>query len=473
MAQIKELKNNDYAYLNTIEPAATRTAVKNAFKYIVSLSNITSTVIDDWDAESVFKKEDKWLTDKQAINKAFFERKNSVVEITPAIPPYVANALAQPLKDLFSGNIRQLRDSVRARENEFDRYNLSLSNAIINLREAKNSLRVAELAIKNNDNSSLEQVNKIVQELPYEIFDVDGPVVSFICKTDTIVTNRRASEGINRKYNLGRLILKINVRDLNCRVERLDRINRWLQIDSAHFHHAGHLCWGGFDKDRATAQKNLDLYSLVEVFHRWKGTLDVNSVLTSTGNFNHHPAFTEYLEGDIGFGKNVEELLNIFAPTRGSLTKHLNVYFCPPMTPLREFLAANKVTSGFIDEYLFAPGGGPNPGTSYERKPRLTPSTVIKTAEAEPVKTANSNLESARSSIFNTYSEDIENGNFSDGDYIDSMYVDGAMTRFYYYDDGEEHHVLTAQEFYDYNDYFPEDSPEARNEQDEEEEMPL
>ena len=90
---------------------------------------------------------------------------------------------------------------------------------------------------------------------------------------------------------------------------------------------------------------------------RWKDTYDSRSALISIVNFNHHPAFTEYLEGDFLFGKTESEMA---IELRGT-------YFCPPLVTMLD--AAKRYPNEFLigtDHYMFKEGGGPIDGHKYE-----------------------------------------------------------------------------------------------------------
>lgn len=364
MISIKDLKSNDFAYLEGKTEGQILGSVKGAFKYIISLSNMTGTYIDDWDPE-VFKSDGKWITDKGEINKAFFARKSlSAVDI-PGISPEIAAKLEVPLKGLFAGSVRTYRENAEAARRDIQNYYARIAEKVALLKSNQEKQLLAELAAKTKSGSYVDVVRKILTELPVDLWSVTDDQISFICKTDTIVPNRDKINKINRSYNLGRLIFTINTFDLKIKVTRRDNINRWYKKNYAHFHYGSYFCAGGFAEDLKRADLALDIYAIMETCLRWKDTYDAGSTLTSSNYFNHHPAFTTYESDDFLYGKSELELVkHCFDAT---------MYYCDPMTQANRFCDRFAKQYGFTprnwgDEYVFSPSGGMAIGQSAEKE---------------------------------------------------------------------------------------------------------
>lgn len=362
MLTIKDVKSNDFSYFESLSNGQQVSSVKTAFRYIVNLSNLSGTYIDDWDIENVFKVDGRWLTDKADINKAFFGRRDIAPTVIPGITPEIAKMLEISLKDLTTGNVRSIKTSIDTKVSEISGFFTSIHRRNLELKDLRHRLELAEIAAKTKSKTVLSTVEKILVNLPLDLWDVTSSTVSFICKTDTIVPYRSIGNRINREYNLGRLILTIQTSDLKLIVQRQDFINRWTRKSFAHFHYGSYFCPGGFDSDMKTATLAGDLYGLVEMFCKWKDTYDPSSALTSATYFNHHPAFTVYHDGDWLYGMSETELVKA--------TNDNNLFYCEPMRNYPEFRAKHALESSSftVDSYNFMPLGGPQIGTKYERE---------------------------------------------------------------------------------------------------------
>lgn len=361
MLKMTDVKSNDFAYFDSIENTQTRGAVKGAFRYIISLSNLSGTAIDHWDIESVFKHEDKWLTDKGDINREFFKRKDAEPAAILNLPEPLVKLLEVPLKEVHGQNVREIKNNIATRERTIGNAHQNIRTAVSDLRNFKQRLLVAEIAAKESVNTVSTQLKKVLAELPLELWSVTSDCVSFICKTDTLVNARDIPNKINRTYNLGRLIFHVNVTDFKIAVTRMDIVNRWVSASNAHFHYGTYFCYGGFSSEFEKAQEEVSLFDLMSACVRWKDTYDARSTLVSSVRFNHHPAFTTYHEGDVFFG--MDEKKQCEEAWRGGL------YFTQPMTSPSITAANLKIgaqISPWSNEYPFAANGGPRPGYKYE-----------------------------------------------------------------------------------------------------------
>lgn len=362
MLRMIDVKSNDFAYFdNVIEHPSTRSAVKGAFRYIVTLSNLASTPIDHWDIEQVFKGEDGWITDKGKINKAFFERKSAEPAKMLNVPEHLLKLLERPLMELVSGNVREIERSIANKKTNIATAYSQIQTHTRQLSELNRSLIAAQFARKGIETGLIGQVNKILAELPVELWAIESGSISFLCTTDTIVPYRDLPNGINRRYNLGRLIFTVNVADMSVKCYRRDLINRWANANQAHFHMGSYLCQGGFSSDFANAVNNTDIFLLMSVLMRWKDTYDQSSSLTTNSNFNHHPAFTEYLEGDVMLGKTELEQYEFICG---------EVFYCGPLMSTSGYQARlnSTVQASRNHNYSFQPGGGLIPGYIYDRE---------------------------------------------------------------------------------------------------------
>lgn len=365
MLTINDVKSNDFAYFDSaIEQANTRGAVKGAFRYIIHLANLSGTYIDKWDIETVFRKDDKWLTDKAEINKAFFEKKELDPVLQLPIDPETAELLRRPLKEMFAGQTRSLKQNITSTTRNLTGAMSNVANYTSQLRGLNERLMMAEMASSTTHDQALTQVTKVLKNLPYDLWDVTEDKVSFICKADTIVPFRDLPNKINRRFNFGRLIFKINVVDMTIHLERQDIINRWKESHNCHPHYGSYLCYGGFAPDFERAMLHLDLYELMEAVTRWKGTYAAGDALTAIQKFNHHPAFTEYLEGDLYHGMSD---VQIYLRMNGEA--YNQTFISAPMMSVSEFHKLSKATFGLglTDSYMFKAGGGPAANCVYEK----------------------------------------------------------------------------------------------------------
>ncbi len=363
MIQIKDLKSNDFAYLEGKTEGQVLGSVKGAFRYIISLSNMTGTYIDDWDSD-IFKSDGKWLTDKGDINKVFFARKAVSVLDIPGITPELAAKLETPLKAMFNNSLSTYKNNIERLKNDIASYYSAIHTSVASLKTNTDKLMLAEIAAKTKSTSHIEVIKKVLNELPVDLWLIENDMIGFICKTDTIVPNRDKINKINRSYNLGRLIFKVTMSQLKVTVERRDIVNRWVHPNHSHFHYGPYLCAGGFGEDFSRAQTGLDLYELIATCLKWKDTYDGGSTLTSTSNFNHHPAFTTYEPDDFLYGKSELDLIKQFYDQ--------GFYYCDPMIPYSEFSermykSYNFRPRNFGESYRFAIGGGPRDSQKYER----------------------------------------------------------------------------------------------------------
>lgn len=363
MLSIKDVKSNNFAYFDTLANGQVPSSVKSAFKYIVSLSNLSGTYIDDWDIQAVFMSDGRWLTDKGDINKAFFTRKEAVAANLPGVPEHLVSKLEIPLKRMTEGPIRTVKQNIENLRRDINNHYSSIDRRVRELKTNNEKLYLHEIASKTKALSLVETVNRILRELPLDLWNVSDDRITFICKTDTLVPNRDKLNEIDRVYNLGRLIIEVDSFEMKIRLRRLDYINRWVDQNKSHFHYGSYLCTGGFSQDFADAQTSVDIFKLLNAFIRWKDTYDAASTLTSVLHFNHHPAFTTYNEDDFMFP--MSEIQRI------KQCDDAGLYYCDPMVPFNTYANRIEADHGYlvrsrIESYAFAVNGGPKPGGKYE-----------------------------------------------------------------------------------------------------------
>ena len=414
MLTMDKVKPNDFAFFDTLEPANTKSAVKTAFRYIIQLSNLSRTHIDTWDIERVFQKDGKWITDKGEINKAFFEKKESEpIEKLP-VSKEVIDLIRPKVRDLFSGQLRTLKNTNAELEGQIERYYQSIHASTVTLRDVREKMLMAELAGKAKENQGVEAVLKILSDLPFELWNVTESNLSFLLKHDTIVPYRDIPNKINRQKNLGRLIFSINTSSLKMTVNRRDQINRWAKVDHHHFHfknYSSSFCEGGFAPDFGAARKSLDIFKMCESFLRWKDTYAAGDAYVGIECFNHHPAFTEYLEGDARFGKSEKEIAKWCSES--------NIYCCAPMVLGRQFdkTMGTAISLVYRDDYAFldTPTGGPMKGVTYELpKPldaAINSNKDLPTSKPPPGFTVENYLKETSSRYVNLDRVDIYNRN--------------------------------------------------------------
>jgi hypothetical protein len=375
MLRFSDAKKNDFAVFDSVENTQTRNAIKTAFKYIISLSNVSKTYIDDWDAE-IFKIEDKWVTDKSQINKIFFERKGAEEIKTTKIHPLLVDAVSNATSHVIESRIKQNKQDIARFRRDIENWNRNIESTLkliyTTMAEDQAFLRQQ----KEGKTSGLAAVEEILNKHSLDLWDIAEDSISFVCKTDTIIFQRDLPNKINRRYNLGRLILKIRTSDTRLDVYRTDLLNRWAYKNMSHPHYGTYLCYGGFSADFESARLAFDLVKVVDVFMRWKDTYNVASALTSMVFFNHHPAYTEYLEGDVFYGAPESEIADsgcFIAPPFFNLGKAKTLY---PKYRYREG----------SDTYKFLQDGGPIDGVSYQKEcpasePRYLSSQDVLTLE--------------------------------------------------------------------------------------------
>lgn len=357
MLRFSDAKKNDFAVFDSVENTQTRNAIKTAFKYIISLSNVSRTYIDDWDAE-IFKIEDKWVTDKSQINKIFFERKGAESLNVTKVQPLLVDAVSTATSHVIENRINQNKQEVSRHKRDIDAWNRSIEQSL-NIIYTKMAEEQAFLRQqKEGKTSGLAAVEEILNKHSLDLWNVAEDSISFVCKTDTIISQRDLQNKINRRYNLGRLILKIRTSDTRLDVYRTDLMNRWAYKNLSHPHYGTYLCYGGFSSDFEDARLKFDLVKVVDVFMRWKDTYNVASALSSMIFFNHHPAFTEYLEGDVFYGAPESEIANS------------GCFIAPPFfnLSLAKILYPNYRYREGSDTYKFLAAGGPIDGVSYQKE---------------------------------------------------------------------------------------------------------
>ncbi len=301
MLTISDVKSDDFAYFNSIEPANTRGAVKGAFRYLTSLANLSNTNIEKWDLEELFQKDGKWITDKPDINRILFTKKAAEPLEEIQLSPKLKEMLEPAFKALFGGSLRNQQRTVRDAENNVQSYAEYLANATKTLIEAKEKLRLMEIASKESSMAGIDEIKRILDTYPLELWDVREQTITFAMKNDTLIRIRDVSNKINRTHNIGRFLILIKTENMTVTMKPFGVVNRFARRNAVHPHVSDdglRVCWGGFAQDYTNALKKLSLFDLVDLIFRWKDKYAAGDAYVPANHINHHPAFTSYEEGD-------------------------------------------------------------------------------------------------------------------------------------------------------------------------------
>ncbi len=244
---IAEIKSNSYkVFARQGEENRAHNVI--ALQYIEDLASKAGINIYTWDLVELFKDKTKrsthFIRDRKEINRIFFEYYevykatigDRLAKAEREMRSTVKNGINRRKEELIAEKTRILKDWQNA--------------AVIKHKEAEDRIARAWsthneiLAIEGNDTNIVEDIMQVITEGFYELHSFDGVFVKLATKTDLILTEVNKSAGINRRVNLGRLLITISIVDYKIGVFPLERNI----IVNNHVHPyvsgVGGVCWG-------------------------------------------------------------------------------------------------------------------------------------------------------------------------------------------------------------------------------------
>lgn len=210
--------------------------------YLEQLASTTQENIAEWDVSEFLD-----APDKRAINKLFFGKK----ETTTIDEKLVVDLMIYTEKAREQLKISEITQAKSNRDYTLNQARAYHRNVQQKLDEARVYAKRIEM-LEGRDNGDLQnQVKKIFQNPFYEFVRTDNPqpnvelgLLKFRTRKDVILTETNKAAGIDRRVNMGRYRIDVDMRTAYLKVLNLEGTlncsGYWHPYVSA----SGEICWG-------------------------------------------------------------------------------------------------------------------------------------------------------------------------------------------------------------------------------------
>jgi hypothetical protein len=215
---------------------------QQAFQYIEQLASTTQTSIDSWNTSFL---EGLDLTDKRALNAAFFKQAGASESKLSEEETKALEAAVQAAEKIAANLIKARVDECRSNSEYYltqaTEYYLNFARK---LSEAHKQHREA-LACEGKAPQVREEFQKIFKNTFWKFHEVEaGSALSFITRSEIILTEKNPAAGIDRRVNFGLYRAKLNYGEARIHVLKHEK-----NVLSGSFYHPyvnvnGNICWG-------------------------------------------------------------------------------------------------------------------------------------------------------------------------------------------------------------------------------------
>lgn len=244
--KVGELKANGYVRAREFKNAKEAMELLN---YIDFLAMNNAINVDDLELPIEETKDQTWKLDRAEINALFFghaeKKKEQEAKDTVLPPDDVKKAISNLAKSRKENAIARYKATVQARMDDFNSYWLNCEQMIAQAKAAQDSIN--QLEGVDNSEKMLQNILDTLKVTNWNFlqFDRTHNFIKFVNRSDLILRYIVPQSGIRYETNCGKLLVTINLNNMEVRVAGFERampssIGRYI-----HPHVSGNtVCWG-------------------------------------------------------------------------------------------------------------------------------------------------------------------------------------------------------------------------------------
>lgn len=246
-----------------------------AIQYIETLAFQNGVNISLWNLKDLFGAKAEghtYITERNEINKIFFEALEKsksdgsddkwMERLTSTILPTIERSF----KEKNTTHIEQLKDERRQYQRNYYEKTRQAQDYIVAAWGTYKKIQKAE-AKKKPEKELMDQIVLVAKSIPWSFHDFDGNFISFISRTDYIVTEKTAAAGIDHRVNFGRFKVLIEVRTLNLQVLPFEKNLNISGVIHPHVGANGIPCYGNHNATMGDYQATGKLHAMMDFLH--------------------------------------------------------------------------------------------------------------------------------------------------------------------------------------------------------------
>lgn len=274
---LSQIQADSYSFLKSSVPAKAFNEQKSVVQYIETLATQTNTRVDQWDIGAIFGAEDRalgFVTDKNTINRRFFEHKEKAPQINNT-------EQIDQIKELLSSQIKSNSQAqreielkaVRQRYITTMRSATSIESQLLELvKKGSQEYSIISSLEQRDVNYEVNQVAKMMTDKFWEFHSFDGVSLTFTTRNDVILKDVNPAAGVNLRVNMGKLKAVVPIKQIY-----ETRVHRFLNnLDYNGYYHphikgiqagtvAGVICWGNAQESARIASTQWELVSFMQL----------------------------------------------------------------------------------------------------------------------------------------------------------------------------------------------------------------
>lgn len=249
-----------------------------ALAYLRHIAAMTNADINRWNISGLFgengnSEDDRINTDKNAINKIFFQKYQEVIEkknIDTSAPlaeevPELQEAVLKAAASNLEYRAQGLRRSIEQHLASARTYNERVKNQLEHMHKCKQELMMLEggdyaTVIKNKLNEALSSgywVNPVVH----------NNHLYLNTRNKIIISHENKSAGLDIKLDVGYLAVKINLRSFDMMVIPYKNNIRYENYFHPHVDHNGQICWGDAYNSVAKWREQFEIGKILQILY--------------------------------------------------------------------------------------------------------------------------------------------------------------------------------------------------------------
>lgn len=244
--QLNTIKTDNYKFFSRQSPE-NRTRHIDALKYVEQLAQSSGTPIGFWDIKEIFGSNDGerfFITDRNEINKRFFQAKEKLASGSDAEIASVASIINESLQKTFDAIAKDERDAVLQDIKKGEEIIESRNREIAALTRANWHRQLKLHSLSGTRPPILDLVSNIVKAGFWKVVSATDVRIIFETKNEVIISFIKKTANIDITIDLGFFQAELNIRDMFCAVTPA-RDNRMTDgFSHPHVDRDGGLCWG-------------------------------------------------------------------------------------------------------------------------------------------------------------------------------------------------------------------------------------
>jgi len=229
-----------------------------AKQYIEQLAAMVnqSDTIKTWDLDSIFSVMGDWPSDRNEINRIFFETLNKgpavLIDVAPMIPPSATQSIKDSLPVMLKHRTDELKQMVSRRRNQIVAYFDAAESELEGLTRARRELDALNGSPPKDPSPQFEAVIRSGL-YKFESWSQNDTSITLSNASPFILSETIKKSGVDMRVNLGFFKVKINLRSNRLTVSPLKEnvcVNSYYH---PHISASNQVCWGN------AAQTSVDL----------------------------------------------------------------------------------------------------------------------------------------------------------------------------------------------------------------------